>query len=210
LSGSGNPDLQKHQGNETMKESHSLPKLGGMIGLCAALVVGGCVSQQKYDESQQKNTQLEQEYQQLNQTMGAEIAAKNMQISRMQDAIKVSVNDDLLFPSGGWEMSAAAKSSIAKIAAILAPHQTTKINVNGYTDTTPIGPGLMKQGVTSNLILSQKRADNVMQYMISQGVNPSLVSAQGFGEANPVASNDTPAGKAQNRRVELTIATSGS
>ena len=193
-----------------MNGAQSLQKLGEIIGLCAALVVGGCVSQQKYDESQQKNTQLEQEYQQLNQTMGAEIAAKNMQISRMQDAIKVSVNDDLLFPSGGWEMSAAAKSTIAKIAAILAPHQTTKINVNGYTDTTPIGPGLMKQGVTSNLILSQKRADNVMQYMISQGVNPSLVSAQGFGEANPVASNDTPAGKAQNRRVELTIATSGS
>jgi chemotaxis protein MotB len=193
-----------------MNGAQSLQKLGEIIGLCAALVVGGCVSQQKYDESQQKNAQLEQEYQQLNQTMSAEIAAKNMQISRMQDAIKVSVNDDLLFPSGGWEMSAAAKSTIAKIAAILAPHQTTKINVNGYTDTTPIGPGLMKQGVTSNLILSQKRADNVMQYMISQGVKPNLVSAQGFGEANPVASNDTPAGKAQNRRVELTIATSGS
>ena len=102
----------------------------------------------------------------------------------------------------------AAKASIAKIAAILAPHQTSKINVNGYTDTTPIGPGLAKQGVTTNLILSQKRADNVMQYMISQGVKPGLVSAHGFGEADPVASNDTAAGKAQNRRVELTIASS--
>jgi len=104
-------------------------------------------------------------------------------------------------------MPATAKVSIAKIAAILAPHQTTKINVNGYTDTTPIGPGLAKQGITTNLILSQKRADNVMHYMISQGVKPELVSAHGFGEADPVASNDTPAGRAQNRRVELTIAT---
>jgi chemotaxis protein MotB len=177
-----------------------------MCATVAALLLAGCVSQQKYDESQQKNAELEQQYQQLNQTMSAEVAAKNMQISRMQNVIKVSVNDDLLFPSGGWEMPAAAKGSIAKIAAILAPHQTTKINVNGYTDTTPIGPGLAKQGVTTNLILSQKRADNVMQYMISQGVKPALVSAHGFGEADPVASNDTAAGKAQNRRVELTIA----
>jgi chemotaxis protein MotB len=49
----------------------------------------------------------------------------------------------------------------------------------------------------------------VMQFMIAQGVNPSLVSAQGFGEAAPVASNDTPAGRAQNRRVELTLAGAG-
>jgi chemotaxis protein MotB len=127
----------------------------------------------------------------------------------MQNAIKVTVNSELLFPSGGWEMPAAAKTSIAKIAAILAPHQTMKINVNGYTDTTPIGPGLMREGITSNLILSQKRADNVMQYMISQGVNPGLVSAHGFGEADPVAPNDSPAGRAQNRRVELTVAGPG-
>lgn len=175
----------------------------------AALLLAGCVSQQKYAASQQKNSDLEQEYQQLNQTMGAEVAARNIQISRMQDAIKVTVNSELLFPSGGWEMPDEAKVSIAKIAAILAPHQTMKINVNGYTDSTPIGPGLMRQGVTTNLILSQRRADNVMQYMISQGVNPNLVSAHGFGEADPVASNDSPAGKAQNRRVELTVSGPG-
>ena len=183
----------------------------------AALLLAACVSQSKYDESQQnlnasqqKNAELEQEYQQLNQSMSAEVGAQQMHITRLQNAIKVSVNSELLFPSGGWEMPAEAKQSIAKIAAILAPHQKTKVNVNGYTDTTPIGPGLMKQGVTSNLILSQKRADNVAQFMISQGVNPSLVQAIGYGEANPVASNDTAAGRAQNRRVELTLANSGS
>ena len=169
----------------------------------AALLLAGCVSQQKYNA-------LDQEYQQLQQSMGAEVGAQQMQISRLQNAIKVTVNGELLFPSGGWEMPAQAQQTIAKMAAILAPQQTTKINVNGYTDNTPIGPGLMRQGVTSNLILSQKRADNVMQYMISQGVKPNLVSAQGFGDADPVASNATPEGRAQNRRVELTLADSGS
>ena len=168
----------------------------------SALLLAGCVSKQKYNA-------LEEEYEQLNQSMSSEIGAQKMQISRLQDSIKVSINSELLFPSGGWEMPAEAKETIAKFAVILAPHQTTKINVNGYTDSTPIGPGLRKQGVTSNLILSQKRADNVMQYMISQGVKPDLVSAQGFGEADPVASNDTPEGKAKNRRVELTLSGGG-
>jgi chemotaxis protein MotB len=170
------------------------------------LALAGCVSQQKYEESQNKNAQLEQEYQQLNQQMGAEVGAKNMQITRMQNAIRVSINSELLFPSGGWDMSESAKQSIAKMAAILAPHQTTKIIVDGYTDTTPIGPDLMKQGITSNLILSQKRADTVMQYMISQGVKPNLVSAQGLGENDPVESNSTAEGRAKNRRVELNLA----
>jgi chemotaxis protein MotB len=121
----------------------------------------------------------------------------------------VTVNGELLFPSGGWQMPPTAQQTISKMVPILAPMQQTKIVVNGYTDNTPIGPELMQEGVTSNLILSQKRADNVMQFMIAQGVKPSLISAQGFGDADPVASNETAAGRAQNRRVELTLAGSG-
>jgi chemotaxis protein MotB len=172
------------------------------MALAALLLLAGCVSQQKYDA-------LEGRYQQLNQTMSTEIANNQMQITRLQGAIKVTVNGELLFPSGGWQMPITAQQTIAKMAPILAPMQQTTIVVNGYTDNTPIGPELMREGVTSNLILSQKRADNVMNFMISQGVNPSLVTAQGFGDANPVASNDTAAGRAQNRRVELTLAGSG-
>jgi chemotaxis protein MotB len=168
----------------------------------AMMLLAGCVSQQKYDT-------LDTEYQQLNQTMSAEVAANQMQITRLQNAIKVTVNNELLFPSGDWQMPAQAQQTIGKMVPILAPKQQTKIQVNGYTDNVPIGPELMRQGITSNQVLSQKRADNVMQFMISQGVNPSMVSAQGFGDADPVASNDTPQGRAQNRRVELTLAGSG-
>ena len=168
----------------------------------AMLVLAGCVTQQKYDA-------LESRYQQLNQTMSAEVAANQMHIERLQNAIKVTVNDELLFPSGEWEMPVEAQRTISKIVPILAPMQQTKIVVNGYTDNVPIGPGLRRQGIPSNLVLSQKRAENVMQFMVSHGVNPNLVSAQGFGEADPVASNDTSQGRAQNRRVELTLASAG-
>ena len=167
--------------------------------ITAALLLSGCVSKQKYADQ-------EKHYQELTQAMSAELGAKDVKISRMQDAIKLSINSELLFPSGEWEVSEKAKSTLTKVVTTLAPYQTTKILVKGYTDNTPIGPGLAKQGVTSNQILSQKRADSVMQLMISKGANPSLISAQGVGEAEPVASNDTPEGRAQNRRVELTLA----
>ena len=88
----------------------------------------------------------------------------------------------------------------------MAPTQQNKLLVNGYTDNAPIGPTLQRQGITSNQVLSQKRAENVMQFLISQGVKPDLVAAQGFGDADPIASNDTAKGRAQNRRVELTLA----
>ncbi|MGO9452496.1 MAG: flagellar motor protein MotB [Candidatus Binataceae bacterium] len=179
------------------------------VTFAVMLVFSGCVSQQKYNEQQQKYDALQSRYDQLNQTMSSEINSKQMHIERLQNAIKVTVNDQLLFPSGDWQMPAAAQQTIAKMVPILAPMQQTKIIVNGYTDNVPIGPGLMRQGVTSNLVLSQKRADNVMQFMIAQGVNPSLISAQGFGDADPVASNATEDGRAQNRRVELTLAGSG-
>ena len=177
--------------------------------VAAMLVLGGCVSQEKYNAQVQKNDALQTRYDQLNQTMSSEINSKGMHIERLQNAIKVTVNDQLLFPSGDWQMPANAQQTMAKMAPILAPMQQTKIAVNGYTDNVPIGPGLKRQGVTTNLTLSEKRAENVTQFMIAQGVNPALISAQGFGEGDPVASNDTPEGREQNRRVELTLAGSG-
>jgi len=179
------------------------------IALGALFALAGCVSQQAYEQQVQKTDALQQKYDQLNQQMSSEIAANEMHIERLQNALRVTVNDQLLFPSGDWQMPADAQQSMAKIAKILAPMQQTRISVNGYTDNVPIGPGLMRQGITSNLILSQKRAENVAQFMIAQGVNPSLITTQGFGDANPVASNDTADGRAQNRRVELVLAGSG-
>ena len=75
-----------------------MKKFPTLCVLAAVLLMVGCVSQKEYDASQQKNAELEAQYAQLNQTMGSEIAGREMHISRMQDAIKVSLNDTLLFP----------------------------------------------------------------------------------------------------------------
>jgi chemotaxis protein MotB len=141
--------------------------------------------------------------------MSAEMTSDKAQISRLQGAIKYTVNSDMLFAPGSWQMSGQGQQIIARMAVKLAPMQEAKLVVNGYTDNAPIGPELRRQGITSSDVLSQKRADTVMQYMISQGVKPKLVTAQGHGDSDPVASNDTAQGRARNRRVEITLAGAG-
>jgi chemotaxis protein MotB len=166
------------------------------------LVLSACVPAQQYDA-------LENDYNQLNQQLSGEIAQQQVHITRLQGAIKVAVNSDLLFPSGGWQMPPQAAQLISKMAPILAPFQQTTIIVTGYTDNIPVGPDLIQQGIASNQQLSLKRAQTVANFLISQGVNPNLVQTRGLGDADPVAPNDTPQGRAQNRRVELTLAGSG-
>ena len=162
--------------------------------LLSVLGLMGCVSQGKYDDLQAQYQQSQQQNQQLQQ----QVAAEKAQVARLQGAIKYTVNSDLLFSPGGWEMSASGKQVIARMAAKLAPTQQNKIVVNGYTDNAPIGPALQAKGITSNQVLSQKRADSVMAYLISQGLKPDLVEAHGYGETQPIASNDTAKGRAEN------------
>jgi chemotaxis protein MotB len=170
--------------------------------LLGSVLLSGCVWKGDYDKVVTQNQQLQQQ----NTADEQQIAADKAQISRLQGAIKYTVNSDQLFAPGSWQMSNQGKQIIAKMASQLAPTQQNKLLVTGYTDNAPIGPALQQQGITSNQVLSQKRAETVMQYLISQGLNPSLVTARGLGDADPVASNGTAQGRAKNRRVELTLA----
>jgi chemotaxis protein MotB len=180
---------------------------GGVVlfPLMASIFLSACVSQSRYDQLQAQYQQAQQQ----NAALSAQAAADKAQICRLQGAIKYTVNSDLLFQSGGWQMNDRGKQIITNMASKLAPTQQNPILVSGYTDNAPIGPALQREGITSNQILSQKRAENVMEFIISQGVKPDLISAKGFGEADPVATNDTAKGRAQNRRVELSVPASG-
>ena len=176
--------------------SRSLNPFATLTAMSTLLVLAACSgnSQSDYNAVQAQNQQLKQQ-----------VASQQAQIDRLRGAIEYTVESDLLFPSGGYQISSAGQQLVSKFARKLAPTQEEKIMVTGYTDNARIGPALAQQGITSNQILSEKRANSVMRYMISQGVNPELVAAQGKGEADPVASNNTPAGRAQNRRVDLTL-----
>jgi chemotaxis protein MotB len=171
-----------------------------VVSLLSTTLLTGCVVwKSDYDKLQTQNQQLQ-----------TQVAADQQQISRLQGAIKYTVNSDLLFAPGSWQMRPQGQKIIGDFAKKLAPTQQNHLMVSGYTDNAPIGPALRQQGVTSNQELSQNRADAVKQYLVSQGVKPDLVAAQGFGDANPAAPNDTPQGRAQNRRVELSLVGSSS
>ena len=172
-----------------------------VLGVAAPLLLTACVSRSAYNDLQTQNQQLQSQNQQLQQ----QLTDAQTKIAHLRSAIKYTLESDTLFASGSWQISAKGKSILAKMAYKLAPQQTQKLIITGYTDNTPIGPGLQQQGITTNQQLSEKRADAVMNYLITQGVNPSLVSAQGGGETNPVAPNDTASGRAQNRRVEFSL-----
>jgi len=160
----------------------------------STILIAGCVSKSRYEALETENRQLHQQ-----------LSNQQAQVGRLQGAIKYTINSDLLFAPGSWEIKKAGKDVIAKLATKLAPTQQNKLVVNGYTDDAPIGAALKKKGVTTNEELSQKRAESVMAFLVSQGVKPDLVSARGYGDANPVAPNTTGKGRAENRRVELTL-----
>jgi chemotaxis protein MotB len=161
----------------------------------AALLLSACVSQSSYDALQAQSQQLQAQNQQL-----------QAQITALQQQATFVEAGDLLFPSGGYELSAAGKAELGStIVPKLGSLQNAKVVVYGYTDSTPVGPQLQKMGIPDNLVLSSRRADAVVAYLISQGVNPNVISAKGFGDTHPVGPNDTPADRAQNRRIVITM-----
>jgi len=104
---------------------------------------------------------------------------------------------DVLFDTGKYQLRMEAQLGLAKLTGIVLSHPGLKLAVEGYTDTTGTA--------AFNQTLSEQRANAVQEYLIQQGLDASSVTAQGFGPANPVASNDTPQGRQQNRRVEIII-----
>jgi chemotaxis protein MotB len=136
------------------------------------------------------------------------LAGSPVTVSQQGDKIVLTSSADYMFPSGGWQIPSDAPV-LNRIAPILAKLQNTQIAVRGYTDNTPVGPQLQSMGIANNNELSTRRAQSVVDYLASHGVNRSLMSAQGFGESNPVVSNDTPQGRSRNRRVDIVLTGDG-
>ena len=104
---------------------------------------------------------------------------------------------DVLFDTGKYSLKPGAREKLAKVAGILLAYPGLNIEVGGYTDN--VGGDAMNQ------TLSENRAGSVRDYLVQQGVSTSSVSSRGFGNALPVASNESSAGRQQNRRVELLV-----
>jgi chemotaxis protein MotB len=163
--------------------------------LLAAFLLSACVLQSAYDALERENAKLRAK----NQRLEAQLLALQQEASFVEAG-------DLLFPLGGYQLSQAGEAELrSKIVPKLKDLQNAKVVVYGYTDNTPVGPPLQRQGINDNLSLSSRRAGAVVSFLVSEGVDPNIISAKGFGETHPVAPNDTPAGRARNRRIVITI-----
>ena len=125
--------------------------------------------------------------QQLNQILETRESARGLIVNL----------SDVLFDTGSANLKTGAREKLAKVAGILLSHRGLKLQVEGHTDS--VG------AADYNQRLSENRADSVRTYLVEQGIAPNAIGTAGFGETMPVASNDTPAGRQQNRRVELIV-----
>jgi OOP family OmpA-OmpF porin len=107
------------------------------------------------------------------------------------------VLEGVTFETNSAILTADSRPVLNEVADGVVKHPRLKVELQGYTDST----GSDKY----NLVLSEKRANAVREYLINQGVKPEQLSAKGFGKADPVASNATPAGRAKNRRVVMKV-----
>jgi outer membrane protein OmpA-like peptidoglycan-associated protein len=131
--------------------------------------------------------------------MRAKLSEQLNSILKTRDSARgliVSMSD-VLFDTGKFSLKPGAREKLAKVAGILLAYPGLNIEVGGYTDN--VGGDAMNQ------TLSENRADSVRDYLVHEGVSTNSVSAKGFGNTLPVATNDNAAGRTQNRRVELLV-----
>ena len=118
-------------------------------------------------------------------------------VERVGEGIKITFDSGILFATNSYKLESQAKTNIDRLAKILNKYPDTNILVVGYTDATG------KEDY--NMKLSDQRAKSVVDYTSSQGVDGKRFTYKGLGPQEPVASNDTPDGRQQNRRVEIAV-----
>jgi len=145
----------------------------------------------------------EEAYNKLVNGLSKELVAKQITVSQMKSGVNVNLTEGVLFSSGSANVSAAGRAVLEKVSAELAdmPYQTI---VAGFTDNAPIG-GKLAEKFPTNWDLASARATEVVRILENTGLPGTRLVAVSFGENQPVATNETPDGRKQNRRIEIRL-----
>ena len=127
----------------------------------------------------------------------AQLQGTGVSVTRSGDNLVLNMPGNITFATGSSDLNANFFGVLDSVAVVLKEYDKTIIDVSGHTDS--VGSD------TTNQMLSERRAATVGKYLEGKGVSDQRVATAGFGKAHPVASNDTPDGRQQNRRVELTL-----
>lgn len=125
------------------------------------------------------------------------LQGSGVSVTRTENGIILNMPGNISFPSGEYNILPSFYDVLDSVALVLKEFDETAVKVSGHTDSTG--------GFEMNQTLSENRAESVANYLSSQGVSRARLHSQGFGPRRPIATNDTTAGKAANRRVEIEI-----
>ena len=159
---------------------------GALIGAAAGTAVGAGVGGGIGYYMDQQEAKLRQQ-----------LEGTGVSVQRQGENIKLIMPGNITFATNSSEISSSFYPVLNSVAQILSQFDKSNVDVTGFTDS--IG------NFEPNQILSEQRANSVAAYLINQGLNQSRVAARGMGERYPIAPNDTEQGRAQNRRVEISI-----
>jgi len=127
---------------------------------------------------------------------------RDVDVKVLKGVVYISLSDNMLYRSGSYEISDKAGETLSKIAKIIQDYKDYEVLIEGNTDSDPIS----KPNIRNNWDLSTLRASSVVQALQTQyGVEPKRLTAGGRGQYNPIADNNTPDGKARNRRTQIII-----
>jgi chemotaxis protein MotB len=142
------------------------------------------------------------DYEKLATSLDQEIKAGRIQLTELQGKVTVRMTEKVLFASGSAVINAEGKKTLQEVAEAFKTISGRIVRVEGHTDNVPIHT----ERFPSNWELSAARAIAVVRYLQDRGVDPDLLGAAGYAEYQPIAPNDTPEGRAQNRRIEISLA----
>jgi outer membrane protein OmpA-like peptidoglycan-associated protein len=157
-------------------------KKGALIGAAVGALAGGSIGYYM-DEQERK--------------LREQTANSGIEVQRQGDNIVLDLPDNISFDVGKAELKPAFMPSLERVAQVLQQYNETRIEIAGHTDST----GSTK----TNQILSENRALAIKSYLVNRGIAPERIYAVGYGSSRPIADNATAAGRAKNRRVEITL-----
>ena len=148
---------------------------------------------------------LTQTHDDLTKQLQAEIEKGNIKIQQVADKLTINMLDQVLFDSGQAQIKPAGLKVLKQVSDIVKNVDDKQIRIEGHTDNVPIG-GKLKSRFPYNWELSTARATSVVRYLIDEGgVEGAKLSAVGYAEMRPIASNDTDEGRKANRRIEIAL-----
>jgi len=199
--------------------------------MATSMLLPGCVSKEKYDALEKENTELratntqlsegttflsgqllesdreaavlEQQQAALSDEVARWATAGAVKMELLRNGLQITLPNEVLFATGSADLKLDGQHLLKELVGALeeVPYQ---IVVIGHTDNVPIGPALAKR-YPSNWELAGARAASVVRLMAGEGIPPQQLLAISMGDTRPVASNDTPAGRAENRRIDVRI-----